>query len=224
MNYDVVIFDLDGTLIDSIRDIGAAANHALALHGFPLRKEEEFPGLVGHGVRNLMKNAIPAESRKMTHLSMPCSLIYRLLYIHIDVFTRSYPGMHELLRELSAEGLALAVASNKFQSAVEHLIRVLFPDIEWIAIMGNKRGAPLKPNPAIVSEILDAFCRQKKVTDPKAIFVGDSPADIRTAHNAGITCIGVSWGYRDVSELSEADHLVHTVEELTKLLLQPFNK
>ena len=116
------------------------------------------------------------------------------------------------------------MASNKFQSAVEHLVRVLFPDIEWIAIMGNKRGAPLKPNPAIVSEILDAFCRQKKVTDPKAIFVGDSAADIRTAHNAGIPCIGVSWGYRDASELSEADRLVHTVEELTKLLLQPFNK
>ncbi len=225
MNYDVVIFDLDGTLIDSIRDIGAAANHALALHGFPLRKEEEFPGLVGHGVRNLMKNAIPAELSQDDKLVDAVLADFTDFYTsNIDVFTRPYPGMHELLRELSGTGLALAVASNKFQSAVEYLVRVLFPDLEWIAIMGNKRGAPLKPNPAIVSEILDAICRKKKVTDPKAIFVGDSPADIRTAHNAGIPCIGVSWGYRDASELSEADLLVHSAEELRKLLLKPFNK
>lgn len=219
MNYDIVIFDLDGTLIDTIGDIGAATNHALALHGFPVIKEEEFPALVGDGVRNLIKSAIPAELSKDDALVDSVLADFKSYYTaYIDVLTRPYPGIHELLRELSTGGLALAVASNKFQSAVEDLVRGFFPDIPWLSILGNKQGAPLKPDPAIVNQVLKDYCGLKKQANPKAIIVGDSTADIRMANSAGIPSIAVGWGYRSEAELSDADHFVRSVKELRELL------
>lgn len=223
MRYDAVIFDLDGTLTDSIRDLGTAVNHALSIHGLPLRRDEEFPGLVGHGVRNLVKNSLPIERASDEVFTDAVLADFTDYYSsNIDVYTRPYPGIPELLRDLSAGGTALAVASNKFQSGTEHLVSEFFPDIDWLCVNGNRPGAPLKPDPAIVGNILEVLKRHVGKQDSRGIscvLVGDSATDIRTAHNGGIPAIAVTWGYRPESDLHEAEHIAHNVQELRDLLL-----
>ena len=121
--------------------------------------------------------------------------------------------MQELLTELQASGVKMAVASNKFQEGTEHLIREFFPDIQFVAILGNRPGYPLKPDPEIVQEVL----AKAAVSPNDAIMVGDSPTDMRTAANGGIDAVAVSWGYRTVEELA-GNRIVHTVEELQRIL------
>ena len=246
----LVIFDLDGTLIDSLEDLGAAVNHALALRDLPLHTREDYRKMVGHGVRNLVEKALEASVGPMTegnYFSGRCpknqfpsvetrpdnpknqfpsartdSYVdaaladFKEYYsAHIDVHTRPYPGIPELLADLQAAGVRLAVASNKFQEGTERLIHSLFPDIQFIAILGNRPGYPLKPAPEIVQEVL----RKADIGPSDAVMVGDSPTDMRTAANGGIEGLAVTWGYRTADELA-GHRLVHSVPELRGLLFQ----
>ena len=239
----LVIFDLDGTLIDSLEDLGAAVNHALSLRNLPLHTREDFRKMVGHGVRNLVEKALEASVDVMTegvpmmtegnYFSGRCpknqfpsartdSYVdaaladFKEYYsAHIDVHTRPYPGIPELLADLQAAGVRLAVASNKFQEGTERLIRSLFPDIQFVAILGNRPGYPLKPAPEIVQEVL----RKADIGPSDAVMVGDSPTDMRTAANGGVEGLAVTWGYRTADELA-GHRLVHSVPELRGLLFQ----
>ena len=194
MKYKVVIFDLDGTLLDTLEDLGTAVNHALSLHGFPLHSLVEYRGMVGHGVRNLVTQALPEDQREETVIDT-CLTEFKAYYTaHIDVHTHPYPGMQELLRTLHGHGVRVAVASNKFQSGTEYLIRHFFGDVPFVAILGNREGYPLKPDPEIVGEVL----RCAGVDAADAILVGDSATDMKTAANGGIPAIAVTWGYRDL--------------------------
>ena len=194
MKYKVVIFDLDGTLLDTLEDLGAAVNHALALKGFPPHTLEEYRLMVGHGVRNLVRQALPEEEREDAVIDT-CLAEFKAHYTaHIDVHTHPYPGMQDLLRTLHATGVRLAVASNKFQSGAEYLIRRFFGDVPFVAILGNREGFPLKPDPEIVGEVL----RRAGVDATDAVLVGDSATDMKTAANGGIAAIAVTWGYRDL--------------------------
>ena len=216
MDPELVLFDLDGTLIDTIEDLGAAVDHALSLRGLPLHSVDEYRRMVGHGVRNLVWQALPEGLRDNDGYLDSCLADFKSYYSeHIDVHTRPYPGIVELLTELQASGVNLAVASNKFQAGTEHLIREFFPEIGFISILGNREGFPLKPDPAIVEEVL----RASGVDREMAVMVGDSPTDLKTAANGGIRAIAVSWGYRSASELEPAP-LAHSVEELRNLLLK----
>ena len=253
----LVIFDLDGTLIDSLEDLGVAVNHALSLRGLPLHTREDYRKMVGHGVRNLVEKALEASGDVLTegvpmmtegnYFSGRCpknqfpsvetrpdnpkdkfpsartdSYVdaaladFKEYYsAHIDVHTRPYPGIPELLADLQAAGVRLAVASNKFQEGTERLIRSLFPDIQFVAILGNRPGYPLKPAPEIVQEVL----RKADIGPSDAVMVGDSPTDMRTAANGGIEGLAVTWGYRTADELA-GHRLVHSVPELRGLLFQ----
>ena len=246
----LVIFDLDGTLIDSLEDLGAAVNHALSLRNLPLHTREDYRKMVGHGVRNLVEKALEASVGPMTegnYFSGRCpknqfpsvetrpdnpknqfpsartdSYVdaaladFKEYYsAHIDVHTRPYPGIPELLADLQAAGVRLAVASNKFQEGTERLIRSLFPDIQFVAILGNRPGYPLKPAPEIVQEVL----RKADIGPSDPVMVGDSPTDMRTAANGGIEGLAVTWGYRTADELA-GHRLVHSVPELRGLLFQ----
>lgn len=226
MTPKLVLFDLDGTLLNTIADLREAVNYALKLRGLPQHSLEVITQMIGHGARNLITQALPAE------LSDDEALIDAVLadftdyyFAHIDLYTQPYPGIPELLKELHHRGILMAVASNKFQAGTEHLIKEFFPDIPFVAILGNRPNKPLKPDPEIVGEVL---CKAG-VNKEEAVMVGDSPTDMRTAANGGIKGIVVGWGYRDTrdqtkrkidpSESSEPEFFVaETIEELQKLL------
>ena len=215
MKYRLVIFDLDGTLIDSLADLGEAVNHAMRLAGFPEHSLQEYRKMVGHGVRNLVMQALPPQFQADEPLIDRCLASFKEYYTaHIDVHTRPYPGMVELLNELHNAGVLLAVASNKFQSGTEYLVSTLFPGIPFVAILGNRDGYPLKPDPGIVGEAL----RKADITAADAVLVGDSLTDMKTAANGGVRGIAVSWGYRTLEP--SADYvLVSSPEDLRHKLL-----
>lgn len=215
MKYKLVIFDLDGSLIDSLADLGEAVNHAIRLAGFPEHSLQEYRKMVGHGVRNLVMQALPPQFQADEPLIDRCLASFKEYYTaHIDVHTRPYPGMVELLNELHNAGVLLAVASNKFQSGTEYLVSTLFPGIPFVAILGNRDGYPLKPDPGIVGEAL----RKADITAADAVLVGDSLTDMKTAANGGVRGIAVSWGYRTLEP--SADYvLVSSPEYLRHNLL-----
>lgn len=212
----LVIFDLDGTLLDTVADLGDAVNHALGKRGFPLHTREEYVRKVGHGVRNLVTVSLPEELQSNETLIDECLADFKSWYTtHIDVLTRPYPGMQQLLRDLHARNVKLAVASNKFQSGTEYLVDKFFGDVPFVAILGNREGFPLKPDPEIVEECL----RCAGVQRSEAVLVGDSLTDMKTAENGGIPGIAVAWGYRDLHGIPGV-RIVEKVDEL-RTAMQP---
>ena len=222
--YKALVFDLDGTLLDTIADLGEAVNYALEKRGFPPHTLAEYRGMVGNGVRKLVERALPvfssdsspvisSERSESRNLLDACLADFMSYYeSHIDVHTAPYAGLPELLQEVSDAGVALAVASNKFQSGAEYLVRKLFPGIPFVAVLGNREGFPLKPDPAIVETVLE----KAGVDRSAAALVGDSATDMKTAANAGVPGIAVAWGYQDVAGYPV---VARTVAELRALLL-----
>lgn len=206
----LIIFDLDGTILDTIADLSAGVNHTLEIHGFPTHTMSEFKMMVGHGMRKLVTAAMPESERREDFIDTFLKEFLDYYLEHIDIATVPFPGIPELLRKLDAEGFKIAVASNKIQPGTERLIREFFPDIPFVAICGNRPGYPLKPDPALVRSIMDAA----GVCGSDTIMVGDSDTDIQTAKNAGIRVIAVTWGLRPAEALTGADVIANTAEEL----------
>ena len=209
----LILFDLDGTLLDTLEDLSEAVNYALSLRKLPLHTVEEYRHMVGHGVRNLVQKALP-EGSSDAYIDAALADFKAYYQAHIDVHTRPYPGIPELLSELHERGVQMGVASNKFQEGTEYLIQRFFPGIPFVAILGNRPGYPLKPDPEIVQEVL----RRSGVSPEDALMVGDSPTDMRTAANGEIEALAVTWGYRSAEELS-GNHLMHSVAALRIELL-----
>ena len=211
MKYKLVIFDLDGTLLDTLDDLSAAVNHAMQQRGFPSHTRDEYMKMVGHGARNLMSQALPMEHKDDEALIDAALADFRTYYnAHIDVYTKPFLGIQELIAALHQKGVMLAVASNKFQEGTEHLIKEFFPEIPFVAVLGNRQGFPLKPDPEVVGEVL----RKAGISKDQAVMVGDSDTDMETAANGGIQGIAVNWGYREMNEWGHVDN----VEELHKIL------
>ena len=199
----LAIFDLDGTLIDTIEDLGTAVNHALGLRGLALHSMAEYKDMVGHGVRNLVKDALAGSLGRQPEDALVDAALADFVdyYVaHIDVHTRPYPGIPQLLARLQEKGLKLAVASNKFQEGAEKLVKEFFPDIRFVAVLGNSPELPLKPDAAVVQLVLD----KAGVSREEAVFVGDSATDMKTAANGGVRSIGVSWGFRPRTDLEQS--------------------
>ncbi|MBR3451167.1 MAG: HAD-IA family hydrolase [Bacteroidales bacterium] len=216
------LWDLDGTLIDTLDDLGEAVSHTLRLRGLPTHGREDYRRMVGHGVRNLVKRALEASGVQIEDTPDGDAFLdealadFKAYYsAHIDVYSKPYPGIPELLAELDAAGVKLAVVSNKFQEGTDHLIREFFPKIRFAAILGNRPGFPLKPDPAIVEEALALA----GVSRSDALMVGDSPTDMHTAENGGIDSLAVSWGYRTREDLA-AYRIVESVVDLRKIILE----
>ena len=214
MNKKLVLFDLDGTLLDTLEDLSEAVNYALRLRDLPLHTRDEYRKMVGHGVRNLVLQALPASWKAEDALVDSALDDFKEYYTaHIDQFTRPYPGMQEAVTRLHGEGVFLAVASNKFQEGTEYLVNKFFPGIPFAAVLGNRPGFPLKPDPEIVGEVL----RKTGIRKEDAVMVGDSATDMKTAENGGIQGIAVSWGYRPMDS-TPGLQVVHSAEELLRLL------
>lgn len=209
----LVIFDLDGTLLNTIADLGDACNYALRTMGYSEHALATYNYMVGNGVRKLIERAEPDADPDTIERLLE---LFREYYDeHATDHTAPYPGIPELLAELNANGVAMAVATNKYQAAVDRIISHFFPDIPFVAMLGQTEDRPVKPDPSIVFAILN------KYPTPKAdvLFVGDSAVDIETARRACVESVGVTWGFRPVSELrgAYADHIVSDPAEILRL-------
>ena len=213
MKYDTFIFDLDGTLLDTLGDLAAAVNYSLRTHGMPEHSLDDVRRFVGNGVRLLMERAVPGgmENPKFDD----ALATFRAFYLeHSLDTTRPYDGIPEVLRELKRRGKRLAVVSNKFQTATEELCRHFFPDTIEVAIGENEAaGIRKKPAPDTVQEAL-----RRLGAVGSAAYVGDSDVDVQTAANSGLPCISVLWGFRDRDFLTQygATMFVATPMDLLK--------
>jgi len=207
----LVIFDLDGTLLNTIADLGNAANHTLKELGLPQHTLDEYRLMVGNGMRKLIMRALPDDmASDDTFVDSTLAKFLEYYAEHIDVYTQPYPGIPELISALSTEGFKLAVASNKIQAGAERLIAKFFPGIPFVSVMGNSPKYPLKPDAAVVEYIM-----KKAGTDrAHTVMIGDSGTDIQTAQNAGIPIIAVSWGFRPRHELTAANFIADTTDQL----------
>ena len=196
MRYDAVIFDLDGTLLNTLDDLAGSTNHALTACAFPTRTREEVRQFVGNGVANLIHRAVPAGTPEEE--TQRCLALFRAHYLtNMRHNTAPYPGVLPLLDRLSAAGVGVAVVSNKFDGAVKELCRHYFGPRVPVAI-GESPAVRKKPAPDTVFAALE----QLRVPAARAVYVGDSDVDIDTARSAGMDCISVSWGFRDAPFLA----------------------
>lgn len=212
----LLIFDLDGTLLNTIDDLGEAVNYALKRNGFPEHPLTAYNMMVGNGVRRLIERAVPSESRSEENVNRLLDSFMEYYDSHLYDHTVPYPGINPLLEELRYRGISLAVASNKYESAVKRLIDHFFPEIEFASVCGNIEGVPSKPDPSIVFRVLSEF------PTPKAdvLYVGDSGVDVETARRACVDSVAVSWGFRPMHELvsSNPNHIITAPADIFPLL------
>ncbi|MBR6601647.1 MAG: HAD family hydrolase [Bacteroidaceae bacterium] len=217
MNKQLVIFDLDGTLLDTVADLANATNQALVRCGYPPHPTEAYYRFVGNGINKLFARALPEEARTEENVQHIRALFIPYYNEHNADDSRPYPGIVELLTHLQNQGIRLAVASNKYQQATAKLVGHFFPDIRFAAVYGQREGIPIKPDPAIVNDILSVT----GISRARALYVGDSGVDMQTARNASVESAGVIWGFRDEEELrvNGADHIIHNAKDILKLTL-----
>lgn len=215
MKYDTVVFDLDGTLLDTLEDLKNATNYALAHHGYPVRTQQEVRRFVGNGVQKLMERALPQEVPP-EQFALVFDSFKEYYGAHCEDTTRVYDGVPELLGKLRESGFCLAIVSNKLDSAVRELHAAWFGDSVQVAI-GEREGIRRKPAPDMVLEALSRLGSSAE----RAVYVGDSDVDIQTAANSGLDCISVSWGFRDVEFLKAhgARLIADTPQQVYELLM-----
>jgi len=193
MNYQTYIFDLDGTLLNTLADLAASTNYALRTHGMPEHSHDDIRRFVGNGVRVLMQRAVPDGTERLCFEEVFATFRQHYICHSLDT-TRPYDGIKDTLAALRTRGCRIAVVSNKMMAATQELCRHFFADTVEVAIGEHEaEGICKKPAPDTVIEAL----RQLGVGRESAVYVGDSEVDIMTAQNSGLPCISVLWGYRD---------------------------
>ncbi|MGL4411706.1 MAG: HAD family hydrolase [Bacteroidales bacterium] len=212
----LVIFDLDGTLINTLTDIAESTNYALKKHGFASHAEDAYRYMVGNGIEPLIRRALPEHVRDEETIALLMSDFKEYYLEHGEDFTKPYDGVLELLDELKSRGIKMAVATNKFQAAALELVPRFFGEGTFDIILGQRDGIATKPDPIIVEQIMSEL----NVAKEDVLYLGDTSVDMETAVRGGIKAIGVTWGFRDVEELlaSGADHIIDAPMELVSLL------
>lgn len=214
----LVIFDLDGTLLNTIADLAAATNYALQACGYPTHDTDAYRFFVGNGINKLFERALPEGSRSKENVLKIRSLFVPYYNEHNADLSRPYPGIENLLETLQKKGYMLAVASNKYHEATQKLIKQYFPRINFLAILGQRENIPAKPDPQVVYEIME----KAGVERNEVVYIGDSSVDMQTGANAGVTTIGVCWGFRPRTELEaynpgliaeQAEDILHFLEK-----------
>ena len=217
----LIIFDLDGTLINTIDDLGQACNHALSACGFPTHKIEDYPQLVGNGINRLIERALPEEHRNEAVLRIREYFVPYYDAHNCDL-THPYDGIPELLQALKAAGHTLAVASNKYQAATEKIVGHFFPGI-FNVVLGERVGVPRKPDPQIVYDILSMLhpsSSSLKEELEEVLYIGDSLVDAQTAHAAKATLVLCTWGFCSELQLRTAQpkYMIQHPFELLNIL------
>lgn len=214
MKFEAIVFDLDGTLTDTLTDLKNSVNFALGEMNFPERSLDEVRQFVGNGVRRLIYLSVPENTPD--EISEQCLSIFKEHYKSNSlVETKPYDGIVPMLESLKNKGIKTAVVTNKMQEAAVDIVEKFFSGLIDEAI-GQVDGIAQKPQPDGVYAAL----KKLEVTKDKAVYVGDSDVDCKTAHNAGIPCIGVSWGFRGRKVLAEngADYIIDSPSELLELI------
>ena len=203
-----IIFDLDGTLLNTIDDLGYACNYALAKTGYPTFPIEAYPAKVGNGINNLIRRTLPEAERTEENILRVREHFVPYYNAHNCDYTRPYDGITEVLATLKAQGHHLAVASNKYQAATEKIVNHFFPEL-FDVILGEREGVERKPNPQIVFDI-----RKRLPGEP--LYIGDSLVDFETAKNAHVPFVACSWGFVAREKLVEAgiEHIIDGPEEI----------
>ena len=213
----IIIFDLDGTLLNTIDDLGYACNYALERTGFPTYPIEAYPAKVGNGINNLIRRALPESERTEENILRVREHFVPYYNAHNCDYTRPYEGIPELLASFKAQGHLLAVASNKYQAATEKIVEHFFPGIFDI-ILGEREGIERKPNPQIVFDILSALHNQQSAINNKQLplYIGDSLVDRDTAANAHVPFVACSWGFvrREALIAAGVTRIIDSPEEL----------
>ena len=215
----LIIFDLDGTLINTIDDLGQACNHALSACGYPTHKIEDYPRLVGNGINKLIERALPEEYRNEATVLRLREYFVPYYDAHNCDLTRPYDGIPALLQALKAQGHVLAVASNKYQAATEKIVAQLFPDT-FDVVLGERDGVARKPDPQIVYDIWSDG--SDKSDGSETLYIGDSLVDAKTAQAAGVKLVLCTWGFCTEEQLSTAnpDYMVHHPAEILPIIEQ----
>ncbi len=216
MMYSLAIFDLDGTLLDTLGDLASAVNYALRKFSFPERTIDEVRSFIGNGVVKLMERSTPDGTDSDTQ--QRCLDTFRKYYLqHMADTTSPYAQVTDLLSDLRKNGIKIAVVSNKLHPAVEDLCESYFPGLIDKAV-GVSVEEERKPSPINVIRTMELF----EADTDSCIYIGDSEVDVQTAHNAGLKCIGVTWGFRTKEELIHAgcDLIADTCDEIKEIILQ----
>lgn len=195
----IIIFDLDGTLLNTIDDLGYACNYALEQTGYPTHPIEAYPRMVGNGINNLIRRALPQTEQTEENVLRVRAHFVPYYNAHNCDYTHPYEGIPELLQALKAQGHYLAVASNKYQDATEKIVRHFFPGI-FDVVLGEREGVERKPNPQIVYDITSKLSS----LNSKLLYIGDSLVDRDTAQNAKVPFVACSWGFVPREQLVDA--------------------
>ena len=215
MKYSTVIWDLDGTLLDTLPDLASATNYALRHHHLPEHDIDDIRRFVGNGIRRLIERAVPAGASES--LTDDVFNTFKQYYVsHCQELTRPYAGITEAMQTLHRAGVKMAIVSNKLQPAVDELYKIWFRDIIAIAV-GERPGVSRKP----ARDMIDIASTALGHDLSDAVYVGDSDVDIATARNAGMPCISVTWGFRDREFLIShgATTLADTPQEVANIIL-----
>ncbi len=214
--FQAVLFDLDGTLLDTLADLANAGNHTLEVMGLPTHPPERYRRMVGNGIPTLVERMLPEANRGKSTRALALNLFHRYYDAHKTDFTAPYPGIAQLLARLKEAGVRLGVVSNKDDALVREVIGQYFPAV-FDAAAGRREGLAPKPDPSLVNEMRAGFACAPEQT----LYVGDSDVDVYTAHNAGLRCCGALWGFRGREELAAAgaDFLASSPQEIGDLVL-----
>lgn len=214
--YRTAIFDLDGTLLDTLQDLAAAGNHALSAMGLPTHPPQAYRTMVGSGIPSLIRRMLPAAAGGKGSFEIAKTLFENYYSAHMQDLTSPYPGIVPMLARLKEAGMVLGVFSNKADVYTKKMVEDYFPGV-FNAVLGLVEGTPPKPDSAGTFRLMAELAARTEST----LYIGDSDVDILTAKNAGLTSCGVSWGFRsrEELELAGADHLVADAEALETLLM-----
>ena len=215
--YQGIIFDLDGTLLDTIEDLSDSMNYALSSFGYPEHSCSAYKKIIGEGVHNLLKCSLPKDGHDSTVFATILELFLKTYKENYMKKTKPYDGICEMLNSLSEMDIKIGVNSNKRTDYTNLLIRKYFADISFIEIFGEREGIPKKPNPVAALEIAGLM----DLSPEQILYVGDTKTDIQTGRNANMDTVGVLWGFRDFAELTTegATYIIEKPNEiLTKIL------
>ena len=213
MKYNTYIFDLDGTILDTLLDLANAVNFAMRSKGFPERTTDEVRSFIGNGIKVLIRRAVP-ENTGEDDYAEALEIFTKYYLEHIADYTKPYDGIIDIINELKKKGCKTAVVSNKAHFAAQAVVKDFFGDI-FDAVVGKMDEFPSKPEPDSLLYTIKSLEADKE----KCIYIGDSDVDVLTAHNAGLPCIGVTWGNRDEDVLrrSGAEYIAHKPEDILKI-------